>query len=183
MRTVLLSALVMGTACAITGTANAQPGLSGGMNLDGIDRAARIEENTRRKLEGMRKEGVDALQKQDFAGAETAFAKLAAQNPTTNDAHYLLGVAKLGLQKWAEAKDVLEIAAKKQPTQPEPRARLGVAYLRLNDAASAAKQREELAGLASKCNGCPDAARITENIALLDRAIAAQAPKPAPAPG
>ncbi len=180
MRALLVSVLVVAATGVMAGAASAQPGLSTGMSLDGIDRATRIEENARRKLEGMRKEGVDALQKQDFAAAEKAFAKLVAQNPTTTDAHYLMGIAKLGLQNWTEAKEVLEIAVKKEAARPEPKARLGVAYLRLNDTASAAKQRDELAGLSAKCSGCPDAARITENLALLDRAIAAQAPKPAP---
>jgi TolA-binding protein len=165
----------------LSGAAEAQKGLSTGMNLDGADNANRIAENKKRKLEGMRKDGVEALQRQDFAGAETIFTKLAGENPTTNDAHYLLGIAKLSLQKWAEAKQVLEIAVKKEAMRPEPKARLGVACLRLNDAAGAIKQREELAGMAAKCKDCPDAQRIAENLALLDRAIAAQTPAAPPA--
>lgn len=182
MRALSFGFLVLAAFSAMPG-ADAQKGLSSGMNLDGVDNASRIADNTKRKLEGMRKEGVDALQKQDFAGADKIFAKLAAENPTTNDAHYLLGVAKLGLQNWAEAKGVLEIAVKREANRPEPKARLGVACLRLNDVAGATKQREDLAAMQAKCKDCPDAPRIAENLALLDRAIAARTPAtPAAAP-
>ncbi len=34
------------------------------------DNANRIEENVRRKLDGLRKDGLEAMQKGDFAGAE-----------------------------------------------------------------------------------------------------------------
>ena len=160
----------------ISGAADAQKGLSTGPNLDGIDNANRLAENQKRKLDGMRKDGVAALQKEDFAGAEKIFARMADQNPTTTDSHYLLGVARLAQQNWTGAKEALEVAVTKDVNRPEPKALLGVAYLRLNDAAGAMKQREELAGLGAKCNGCPDAPRIAENLALLDRAIAARAP-------
>jgi TolA-binding protein len=181
MRGLLLALIFLAGAGAASGAADAQKGLSTGPNLDGIDNANRIEENARRKLDAMRKDGVDALQKQDFAGAEKIFTNMAAQNPTTTDAHYLLGIAKLGLQNWAEAKQVLEIAVKKEADRPEPKARLGVAYLRLNDTGGAMKQREDLASMAAKCKGCPDAARIADNLALLDRAIAARSPSTPPA--
>lgn len=181
MRGLVLSVLFLAAAGSVCGAASAQPGLSSAPNLDGADNANRIAENAKRKLDGIRKEGIEALQKQDFAGAEKAFGKLVAQNPTTTDAHYLMGVAKLGLQNWADAKQFLEIAVKKESSRPEPKARLGVAYIRLNDLDSAKKQRDDLAALAAKCNGCADAARINENLGMLDRALAPPAPKVAPA--
>jgi hypothetical protein len=180
MRGLLLALLFLAASGVMSGVADAQPGLSSAPNLDGVDNANRIGENARRKLDGMRKDGVEALQKQDFAGADKILTNMAAQNPTTTDAHYLLGIAKLGLQNWAEAKQVLEIAVKKEATRPEPKARLGVAYLRLNDTGGAMKQREDLAAMAEKCKGCADAPRIAENIALLDRAIAARTPAAPP---
>jgi hypothetical protein len=89
-----------------------------------------------------------------------------------------MGLAKLGLQNWADAKQFLELAVKQDAKWPDPKSRLGVAYLRLNDTDGAMKQRAELAGLSSACNGCKDAKSITENLAMLDRAIAAaQKPK------
>lgn len=184
MRSLVLSVLILAAAGAASGVAHAQPGLSSAPNLDGADNANRIAENAKRKLDGMRKEGIEALQKQDFAAAEKAFGKLVAQNPTTNDANYLMGLAKLGLQNWTDARQFLELAVKQDPKWPDPKSRLGVAYLRLNDADAAAKQRADLATLSSGCNGCKDAKSITENLAMLDRAIAAaQKPKvEAPAP-
>lgn len=181
MRGWFLSALVLAFAGAAPGIAYAQKGLSTGPNLDGIDSANRVAENSRKKLDIMRKAGLELLQKQDFAGAEKAFAKLLAQNPTTSDAHYLMGFAKLGLQNWAEARQFLEIAIAEEPDRPDPKGRLGVAYVKLNEFDLARKQRDELAALSSTCKGCSDAARIAENLALLDRALARPTPAPVPA--
>jgi TolA-binding protein len=181
MRGLFLPVLILAAMGSAAGAAHAQPGLSSAPNLDGADNANRIAENARRKLDAIRKDGLEALQKQDYAAAEQTFGKLLAQNPTTTDANYLMALAKMGQQNWPEAKEFLENAVKQEPKWPDPKARLGIAYLRLNDTGSAAKQRAELAGLASKCNGCPDAARIADNLALLDRAIAAQKPKADPA--
>jgi tetratricopeptide (TPR) repeat protein len=181
MRGLFLSALMFAAAGLMAGGATAQKGLSTGPNLDGIENANRIAENARRKLDGVRKDGIEALQKQDFAGAEKAFAKLVAQDPTLSDAHYLMGIAKIGLKNWADARQFLETAVLKEPTRPDPKARLGVTYVKLNELELAKKQRDELAGLSARCNGCPDAARITENLALLDRALAPPAPNSAPA--
>lgn len=181
MRGLFLSALMLAVACSMSGGAAAQKGLSTGPNLDGMDNANRIAENTRRKLDGMRKEGLEALQKQDFAGAEKAFGKLAGQEPTLSDAHYLLGVARIGLQNWAGARQSLETAIQKEPDRPDPKGRLGVTYVRLGELDLAKKQRDDLAALSARCNGCPDATRIADNLGLLDRALAAAQPKPAAA--
>lgn len=160
------------------GVAQAQPGLSSAPNLDGAYNANRIQEEAMRAMQGLRKEGIEAMQKQDFAGAEKAFGKLVLRNPTTSDANYLLGLAKLALSNWAEARQYLEIAIRQEPSRPDPKARLGIAYVKLNDRASAQKQREELAKLAAKCNGCPDAKAIGDNMALLDRALGSAQPAP-----
>lgn len=177
MRGLFLSALFLAAAAALPGVAHAQPGLSTGMNLDGIDNASRIAENTRRALQTLRNTGLEALQKQDFVAAAKAFGDLVSREPTTTDAHFLMGVAKLGQQDWAEAKKFLEIAVREEPKRPDPKARLGVAYVKLNDIDAAMKQRAELASMASKCNGCGDAARIADNLALLDRSLAAAKPQ------
>jgi len=175
MRGLILSALMLAAIGSVSGVANAQAGLTTGLNPEGADRANRIEEYARRELMGIRKEGIDALQAQDFVGAEKSFGELASRVPTLTDAHYLLGVAKLGLKKWDEAKQVLEIAVKQEPRRPEPKSRLGVTYVRLNDFDSAMKQRAELASMDKKCKGaCSEAAGIAEGLALLDKALAAK---------
>jgi TolA-binding protein len=177
MRGLMLSVLMLAAFGAATGAASAQPGLSTGLNPEGADHASRIEDNARRALMAIRKTGVDALNNQDFATAEKTFAELVAKTPTTSDAHYLMGLAKLGLKNWAEAKQFLEIAVKQEPKRAEPKSRLGVAYVRLNEIDAAKKQREELAAMEKKCKGtCPEAPAIASNLALLDQVLAAKAP-------
>lgn len=182
MRGLFLSLTMLAVIGASPGLATAQPGLSTGLDPAGADRANRIEEEARRALMKIRKDGIDALQAQDFPSAEKAFGNLLAKNPTTNDANYLMGVAKLGLRNWTEARQYLEAAVSKEPKRAEPKSRLGVAYVRLNDMDSARKQRADLAGLDAKCGGkCVDAAAIVDSVRILDQALVPQPPAIAPA--
>jgi Flp pilus assembly protein TadD len=181
MTKLVVSILVLAAIGATAVETSAQPGLSTGMNVDGIERARRIEEDKKRALEAPRKAGLAALQAQDFATAETSFAKLVSMNPTTSDANYLMGLTKLGLEKWDEARTYLEVAVKSEPKRPEPKARLGVAYVMTGDSASARKQRDELVTMASTCGGCGDAKKIADNLAMIEKVLAAVA-KPAVAP-
>ena len=163
---------------AATGVANAQPGLSGGNDLDTIDKAHRIDQEKRREMEGARKLGLEALQAQDFATAEQHFTKLLSFDPTTSDASYLMGLAQMGLKKWPEAKASLDTAVKNEPKRPEPKARLGVANVMLGDINSAADQHDALGAMARECNGCPDQKNINDNLLMLDKVlVAATKPK------
>lgn len=163
---------------AATGVANAQPGLSGGNDLDAIDKAHRIDQEKRREMEGARKLGLEALQAQDFATAEQHFTKLLSFDPTTSDASYLMGLAQMGLKKWPEAKVSLDTAVKNEPKRPEPKARLGVANVMLGDINSAADQHDALGAMARECNGCPDQKNINDNLLMLDKVlVAATKPK------
>lgn len=193
MRRVAISILVFAIT-ASAGIASAQKGLSTGPNLDAMDNARRIEENKLRALEAPRKAGLSALQAQDFALAEQNFTKLLSFDPTTSDANYLMGLSQIGLKKWTEAKQYLQLAVAAEPKRPEPKLRLGIAALMTGDIDTAVAQRTELADLSAKCGGCGDAQKITDNIATLDKVIAAAkkaampaatpaaAPAPAPAP-
>lgn len=181
MRGLVASILVLAAIGAATGDAVAQPGLSTGMNVDGIENARRIEENKLRALEAPRKAGLAALQEQNFAVAEQNFAKLLSFEPTTSDASYLMGLAQLGLKKWPEAKLSLEAAVKSEPKRPEPKARLGVALVMLGDINSAADQHDALSAMANACQRCPDAKTIADNLLMLDRILVAATTKPAPA--
>lgn len=182
MRGLFLSVLMLAAIGSLSGVAHAQPGLSTGLNPEGADRANQIEENARRQLMAIRKVGVEALQSQNYPVAEKTFSELLARSPTTSDANYLMGLAKLGLQNWGEAKQFLEIAVKQEPKRPEPKARLGVTYVRLNDIDAAKKQRAELVKMDKKCKGgCGDAAGIADGLALLDKALASQGSKADPA--
>lgn len=182
MRNLAISILVLAAVGSVSGVATAQPGLSTGMNTDGIDRNRRIEEDQKRALDKLRKAGLAALQAQDFATAEKSFGSLLEKNPTTSDANYLMGLAKIGLKKWPEAKQYLEVAITEEPKRPEPKARLGVADIMVNDMEGAIAQRIVLADMAEKCNGCADAKKINDNLAMIDKVLAAVQPKPATAP-
>lgn len=180
MRNLALSILVIAAVGAVTVPASAQRGLnslSAGPNADGVENARRIEENKMRALEVPRKAGLAALQAQDFVLAEKSFTKLLSFDPTTSDASYLMALAQMGQKKWPDAKLSLEEAIKKEPKRPEPKARLGVADIMVNDMDGAMKLRADLAALASACGGCSDSKRIAENIAMIDKVLAAVAPK------
>ncbi len=183
MRRLVVSVLLLAAIGATTGIASSQKGLSSGADLDGIDRAMRIEEQKRRELDAPRKAGLEALQAQDFAAAEASFTTLLSKDPTTSDANYLMGLAQIGLKKWPEAKQYLQVAITEEPKRPEPKLRLGIAALMTGDIDTATAQRAELATLSSTCGNCPDAKKITDGIATLDKVIAAAtkaaAPKPA----
>lgn len=175
MRRLVICLAIM---AAVTGVAHAQPGLSGGNDLDAIDNAHRIDQEKRRQMDASRKSGLDALQAQDFALAEQNFTKLLAFDPTTSDAKYLMGLAQMGLKKWPEAKTSLEAAVINEPKRPEPKARLGVAHVMLGDINSAADQHDALGAMARECNGCPDQKNINDNLLMLDKIlVAATKPK------
>jgi predicted Zn-dependent protease len=184
MRKLIVSILLIGAIGAAPGMASAQKSLSAGMDLDAMDRSQRIAEQKRRDLEIPRKAGIEALQKEDFAAAETSFATLLSKTPTTSDANYLMGLAQIGLKKWPEAQQYLEVAVKEEPKRPEPKMRLGIAGLMTGDFGVTNAQRAELADLASKCGRCEDSRKITDNLATLDKVIAAanKAAAPASAP-
>lgn len=179
MRKLVASILVLAAIGATAGVSHAQKGLSTGPNLDGIDNARRIEENKLRALEAPRKAGLAALQAQDFALAEKNFAELLSFEPTTSDAHFLMGLAKLGLEKWLEAKVSLEAAVQDEPKRPEPKARLGVAHVMLGDINSAADQHDALSKMARDCQRCPDAKAIADNLTMLDKLLVRVTSKPA----
>lgn len=204
MRRLAVSVLVL-AALGGAGLAHAQKGLSTGPNIDAMDNVRRIEENKMRQVEIPRKAGLDALQAQNFVEAEKRFAELLSHDPTTTDANYLMGIAKIGLNKWPEAKISLEAAVKAEPQRPEPKARLGVAYVMTGDIDAAKGQRTLLSIMAANCtSGCKDSQRIADNMAMLDKVLnavakqkaaaaasapapatastPAQAPAPAPAP-
>jgi Flp pilus assembly protein TadD len=182
MRGLLVSILVLAAIGSASGVAIAQPGLSTGMNTDGIDRNRRIEEDQKRTLDKLRKAGLEALQAQNFALAEKSFGSLLEKNPTTNDANYLMGITQLGLQKWLEASQYLQLAVRSEPDRPEPKGRLAVAYIMIGNVDSAREQRTILSDMAGRCSGCADAKKINDNVAMIDKVLAAIKPKPATAP-
>ncbi len=177
----LVAALVwIGTPAAHAQTRITVPGgegLSKGVDYDLTDKAGRVDERTRIELLALHKTAVDALQARDFVAAEKTLTDLVRRSPTTTDANFLMGLAKIGLDKWEGAKVYLELAIQKEPLRPEPKTRLGLVYAKLNNPDGARKLREELVNLDSACNRtCEDATWIADGLVLLDEALAPKTP-------
>jgi tetratricopeptide (TPR) repeat protein len=141
-------------------------------DYDRIYAADRVEEFNRRELGILHKAATAALNAKDFVAAETTLGELAGRDPTTIDAHFLMGLAKTGLGKWDEASTWLEAAVQKEPERPEPRTRLGLAYLKLGNVEAAKQQRAELASLDAACKrACADAVWIADGLVMLDQGL------------
>jgi hypothetical protein len=166
--------IAVSDALSLTGLAQAQVGLSTKPDYDRIYTADRVDEYADRDLTTLHKIVVEALNAKDYPTAERAVAVLVGRKPTTTDASFLVGLAKIGLGKWDEARTYLEAAVQKEPTRPEPRTRLGLVYARLNNLDAAKQQRAELANLDASCKqSCADATWIKDGMVLLDQALGA----------
>ncbi len=123
--------------------------------------------------------GFSALRDENFARAETLFARIVRRFPKSDNAEasFYLGATQMELGKWTEAKTHLEIAASEFPDHPDPKSRLGATYARLGNVASAKAQRAELVKMAQACKGeCELSSYITDGIEMIDEALAETAP-------
>jgi len=120
-------------------------------------------------------DGIEALRAKNFLVAESAFEDVLRHNKTNPDANFMMGVTKMSMGKWEDAKTYLEIAVRKNPKGPDPKSRLAVTYIKLGDLDGAKKQRTELAKLDAACKGaCRDAKWIADGIAMVDAAMPAK---------
>lgn len=118
-------------------------------------------------------DGLAALHLGKYAKAEASFAKVLRRDAGNADANLFMGVARMNLGKWEDAKTNLEIARDKLPTHPDPKSRLGVTHAKLGDTAGANAQRAELVGMAETCSDkCRLSSFITNGIAMIDAALA-----------
>jgi TolA-binding protein len=118
-------------------------------------------------------EAISALNAKNYRVAEGLFEDLLRQNPTHADANFMLGVTKMSLGKWAEAKPFLEVAVRKSPKSPDPKSRLGVTLAKLGDLDGAKKQRDDLVKMQKSCREtCRNAQWIDAGIAMIDGAAA-----------
>ncbi len=128
-------------------------------------------------------DGVAALQAKNFTVAEGIFADVLLHDQNNADANFYMGVAKMSLGKWDEAKKYLEIAVKKNPKSPDPKSRLGVTYAKLGDTAGANAQRADLVKMDKDCKAtCRYAQYILDGIVMIDQALAQPPAATAPAP-
>jgi tetratricopeptide (TPR) repeat protein len=124
--------------------------------------------------------GVAALEANDFALAEEIFTDVLRYNRNNAAVRFYLGVAKMNLGKWDEAKRYLKIAARELRKLPDPKGHLGVAYAKLGDTAAANAQRARLVKMAEACkSACELSPYIQDGIRMIDEALAeTAAPKP-----
>jgi hypothetical protein len=174
MKRMLAVALV---GLVLPGAALAQPGLSTKPNYDLIYNADRIDEGGQADINRLHNDAVAALQAKDYAGAEAKLAELVKRGGAPADTSFLMGLAKIGQEKWGEARPFLETAVAVEPARPEPKTRLGLAHVMLGETAAAREQREALVRLDITCAGkCSDATWIADGIRTLEQALAAKAP-------
>jgi TolA-binding protein len=152
----------------VAGAADAQ--VPRGFTPQGADQQ-RLENNT--SLSAKRyQDGVDALQARNFVVAEGIFEDFLRGNPNHPDANFMLGVTKMSMEKWEEAKKYLEIAVRKNAKAPDPKSRLGVTLAKLGDLNGAMEQRAALEKMDKDCKGkCRNAQWIANGIAMIDAAL------------
>lgn len=117
--------------------------------------------------------GIRAMKANDFVTAEAMFADFLGRKPENGEANLYMGVVKMNLGKWSEAKPYLEIAAAKEPAHPDPKIRLAVTYVKLGDTTAAIAQRAALVKMRESGKGSRDmATHISDGVAMIDRALA-----------
>lgn len=174
MRVSLIAGMLAAVALAATAT-HAQPGLSTKTDYDLAYKADRIDDEAQREITLLQQRAVSALQAGNYAEAETALSTILKNSRRTSGANFLMGLSKIGLEKWDEARVYLEAAVAEEPARPEPKTRLGITYVKLNNADGAKQQRDALAALDASCNrACADATWISEGITLIDQALASE---------
>ena len=117
--------------------------------------------------------GVAALEANDFTRAEEIFAKSLRYNGNDLTIRFYMGVAKMELGKWDEAKRYLRSPARELRKLPDPKSHLGVTYAKLGDTAAANAQRAKLVKMAEACKGtCKLSPYIMDGIQMIDEALA-----------
>jgi tetratricopeptide (TPR) repeat protein len=123
--------------------------------------------------------GVAALEANDFARAEEIFNEGLRYYGSNPRFRFFMGVAKMNLGKWDEARRYLRTAARELRRLPDPKGHLGVTYAKLGDIDAANAQRARLVKMAEACKGtCKLSPYITSGIQMIDEALA-EAPTPA----
>jgi tetratricopeptide (TPR) repeat protein len=116
--------------------------------------------------------GIAALQANDFAKAEQIFNRSLLFNKNDVTARFYMGVTKVKLEKWEEAKRYLKTPARDLRKVPDPKGYLGVTYAKLGDTKAALAQRASLLKMAEACQGtCEHSSYIANGIQMIDEAL------------
>jgi Tfp pilus assembly protein PilF len=125
-------------------------------------------DNSSRRIE----EATVAIQSKNYSVADGLLEDALRHDPRNAHANFLMGIAKMGLEKWSDAKMYLEIAVKKSPKDPDPKSRLAVTLIKLGDIDGAMAQRSELAKMSDTCKGaCRNAQWIASGLSMIDAAL------------
>jgi hypothetical protein len=168
MKSFVVSILLIG-ATALVGSASAQGGSSEPHpSVWGADWRPMGPEPDASKIP---LSGLRAMKDSNFAKAEAIFADYLGRRTGDADANLYMGVVKMNLDKWGEAKAYLETAATLEPAHPDPKIRLGITYAKLGDTAAALAQREALARMSASFRSRDVSSHVNEGIATIDKAL------------
>ena len=175
MRTHGLPGIIIAAGLALASAAYAQEGLSTKPDYDLIYKADRIDENGQRELDALQQRALASLRASDYQDAEATLSEILRRSAIAPGANFLMGLVKIGQEKWTEAQPYLEQAVQDEPKRPEPKTRLGITYIKLNNPDAAKQQRDALLALDAACGkSCADATWIAEGIQLIDQAVASE---------
>ena len=115
--------------------------------------------------------GVNFIRENDFKKAERSFGKVIKGTRRNASANYYMGVAKAGLDKHKTAARYFKAAVKYDKNLIEARGGLGAAYANYGKTEKSQAVLADLETMASKCNGCANAGRITQAITDVKSAL------------
>ncbi len=128
------------------------------------------------------REGVEALQAEDYKKAEQKFGDVLEVAPKNPEANYFMGVAKVGRGKTKSSIRYFEKAIKERANFTEAREQLALAQLALGDREAAGEQLAALKAQAAACESEECGAAYVERLALaVSRVEAAMTSPPEPA--
>lgn len=127
------------------------------------------------------RDGIEALQAQDYKKAEKKFGEVLSVAPDHPEANYYMALAKIGNGKAKNAVRYLEKALKANPNFLDARERLALVQIELGDMDAAREQLAEIQRLKEMCaaEGACDAATKTLVDEALARVTVALEPPPA----
>jgi Flp pilus assembly protein TadD len=127
------------------------------------------------------REGVAALQAEDYKKAEKKFGEVLSVAPKHPEANYYMALAKIGNGKTKSAVRYLEKAVKERSNFVEARERLALVKIELGEPEEAQEQLAAIESLKADCaaeGACDDAyrVRVDQAIERVSAALAAGAP-------
>ncbi|MEO0549028.1 MAG: tetratricopeptide repeat protein [Pseudomonadota bacterium] len=121
--------------------------------------------------------GVQALQDQDYKGAEKAMKRVIKVAKRDANSHYILGLAHFGQEEYKSSAKALRKAVRYDETLYDAHAKLGLAYLLSDQAGKADDVLSDLSAAKETCAGtCDQAAAIDTAITQIEAAKAQPAP-------